>query len=217
MLDFVSQPLIPAIVQDARTGVVLMLAYMNAEALAQTLQTGDAWFYSRSRKELWHKGETSGNYLRVRGILADCDGDAILLQVEPAGPACHTGKQSCFFQRVEAATGEPGYALFELPDEQIAQLPSRAEVLAELFEVIEGRKRELPEGSYVASLFKNGIDRISKKVIEEAGEAVIAAKNNDRGETIYEVADLWFHSLVLLSACGLSPKEIWEELSKRRR
>ena len=195
--------LIPAIAQDEKTGEVLMLAYMDLEALRRTLETGEAWFYSRSRAELWHKGETSGNVIKVNRVQVDCDGDTLLLRGSPTGPACHTGKPTCFFQDVESADVE-----VEGPEPNVVD---------ELFEVIEGRKRERPEGSYVSALLQAGVDRIGKKVIEEAGEVVIAAKNDSRDELIHEVADLWFHSLILLSSAGLRPEDIWEELRSRRK
>ena len=195
--------LIAAIAQDKDSGAVLMVAYMDREALRRTLETGEAWFYSRSRAELWHKGETSGNVIQVHAVEVDCDGDVLLLKSTPSGPACHTGKPTCFFQ-----TLEDGAAEFE------EQGPH---VVDELFGVIEGRKRDPPEGSYVAKLLRDGVDRIGKKVIEEAGETVIAAKNGAPNEITHEVADLWFHSLVLLSATGLEPEDIWRELRARRK
>ena len=163
-----------------------------AESLERTLDTGEAWFFSRSRRELWHKGETSGNVIKVHEVQVDCDTDTILLKGSPTGPACHTGKPTCFFQGLDGADLE-----FE------AAGPA---VVDELFSVIESRKKAAPEGSYVAKLLHEGIDRIGKKVIEEAGETVIAAKNGNADETVHEVADLWFHSLVLLSSAGLKPR-----------
>jgi phosphoribosyl-ATP pyrophosphohydrolase/phosphoribosyl-AMP cyclohydrolase len=157
------QPLIPAIVQDADTRQVLMTAYMNETAFQRTLETGQAWFWSRSRQELWHKGATSGHYLNVRAIRYDCDGDAILLLVEPEGPACHTNATSCFFNEVKP-----------LPEG-----PTASETARELWDVIGQRLAERPEGSYVAKLAAGGLDRIAKKIGEEATEVVIAAKNQD--------------------------------------
>lgn len=190
--------LVPAIVQDADSGRVLMLGYMNRESLLQTLSSGQVWFYSRSRQALWHKGETSGNTLSVRNVRVDCDGDALLVAANPAGPTCHTGRVSCF----SGETGEP---------------LTSAEVAADLFQVIRSRQRELPEGSYVASLFREGLDRIAKKLGEEATETVIAAKNMDSEELVREMADLWFHCLVLLAAAEIEPAQIWAELKQRRR
>jgi len=197
------QGLIPAVAQDEKTGEVLMVAYMSPGSLRRTLESGEAWFYSRSRQELWHKGEVSGNFIKVNRVEVDCDNDTLLLKCSPTGPACHTGKPTCFFQEVEKAPLE-----FERPSPQVVD---------ELFDLIESRKREAPEGSYVAKLLREGVDRIGKKVIEEAGETVIAAKNGVRSQTVHEVADLWFHSLVLMSSVGLKPEDIWEELRKRRK
>ncbi len=211
MLTFDSQSLVPAVVQDAESKEVLMLAYMNAEALLRTVESGQAWFWSRSRSELWHKGDTSGSFLNVKGICIDCDGDAILIQVEPEGPVCHTGSQSCFFNYPDLREIRGAAASQESPPKQ------HHDFVEEIFEVIESRKREAPEGSYVASLFSQGVDRIGKKVIEEAGEVVIAAKNPELDRVVSEMADLWFHSLILLSCRGLRPEDIWEELRRRRR
>jgi len=198
--------LVPAIAQDAKTGQVLMMAYMDAEALRRTLESGQAWFYSRSRKELWHKGATSGHYLNVRGVSLDCDGDTILLQVEPTGPACHTGATSCFFTPL----AKEGLDIAKAP-------AALRDVLRELAAVIEERKRTKPESSYTAKLLQGGIDRVGQKVIEEAGEAALAAMKPDKTSVASEVADLWYHTLVLLAACDLKPEDVWEELRKRRK
>ncbi len=206
MIDFNQHPLVPAIVQDARTGQVLMVAYMNQEALDRTLATGQAWFWSRSRHELWHKGATSGNYLNVLEVTADCDSDTVLLRVDPEGPACHTGAVSCFFDTLQAASGSSAAVAGGSP-----------QPVDELFATIEQRKRDRPEGSYVASLFNQGTARVGKKVVEEAGEAALASVTEPDERLIEEVADLWFHSLILLSARNLTPKHIWDELERRRR
>lgn len=197
------QGLIPAIAQDEKTGEVLMVAYMSPESLRKTVETGDAWFYSRSRAALWKKGETSGNVIRVSKIEVDCDADTLVLKCAPTGPACHTGSPTCFFQELDPAGLE-----FDA---------SAMPVLDELFQVIESRKNSPPQGSYVGKLLREGMDRIGKKVIEEAGETVIAGKNGVPAETVHEVADLWFHSLILLSASGLKPDDIWKELQSRRK
>jgi phosphoribosyl-ATP pyrophosphohydrolase/phosphoribosyl-AMP cyclohydrolase len=213
MLKFDQQGLIPAILQDAETREVLMVAYMNAEAVRRTVESGDAWFWSRSRQELWHKGATSGNYQRVSRMQVDCDGDAILLDVHPDGPACHTGATSCFFQSIEESladgSGEAA-AASEIP------ASSGTGVVEELASVIAQRHRDMPEGSYVAGLLAAGIDRIAKKVGEEAAETIIAAKNAAHDEIVWEVADLWFHSLVLLEASGVPVQDVWAELERRR-
>lgn len=201
-LKFDEKGLIPAVVQDARTRDVLMVAYMDREAVEKTLEGPDVWFFSRSRNELWHKGETSGNYLKVVEVRADCDGDTLLVLANPVGPACHTGNQTCFFEKPLAGTGD---------------VPSSASVLDRLYEVIAQRKRDMPEGSYTTKLFKDGAPRIAQKVVEEAGEVVIAAVAENGGSTSEEVADLLYHTLVLLAASDIDPAEVWAELEKRRK
>lgn len=186
--------LVPAIVQDAHTREVLTLAYMNAESLARTLETGQTWFWSRSRNELWHKGATSGNTQRVVALTTDCDDDAIIILVEPAGPACHTGARSCF----------------DLEHTDIGGL------LNELYALIESRERERPEGSYTTYLFDKGLDKILKKLGEESAETIVAAKNDDRPSFVGEVSDLLYHLLVLLVARRVSLEDIRVELAKRR-
>jgi len=193
------QGLAPAIVQDAETGQVLSLAYMNREALEATLRTGQAHFWSRSRKELWHKGATSGNTQQVVSLVADCDSDALLLRVVPAGPACHTGATSCFFQTMH---GTP---------------QSLSIGMAGLYRLLEQRKKELPEGSYSAGLFRKGLDSILKKVGEEATETVVAAKGGKREEIIWESADLIFHLLVMLVETDVRLEEIEEQLERRKK
>jgi len=195
-LKFDERGLIPAIVQDARTREVLTLAYMNEESLARTIETGQTWFWSRSRNELWHKGETSGNTQNVVALHSDCDKDAIVVLVNPAGPACHTGARSCFDSML--ANEDPG------------------SLLNDLYEVIESRERERPEGSYTTYLFNNGLDKILKKVGEESAETIIAAKNEDPARLTAEVADLVYHLLVLLVARRVSLDEVGRELANRR-
>ncbi len=218
MLKFDQQGLIPAILQDAETREVLMVGYMNEEAVRRTLESGDAWFWSRSRQELWHKGATSGNYQRVERIQVDCDGDALLVEVRPDGPACHTGAPSCFFQSMDDALAD-GSVHTEMATETTpaSGIHASAGVLEELARVIAQRHRDQPEGSYVAGLLKSGIDRVAKKVGEEAAETIIAAKNGAPDEIVWEVADLWFHSLVLLEATGVSVADVWAELERRRK
>ncbi len=212
MLKFDEKGLIPAILQDADTREVLMVAYMNEEALRRTVESGDAWFWSRSRRELWHKGATSGNYQRVERIQVDCDGDAILVDVHPDGPACHTGAISCFFQSAEEAMADGS-----TQSEAAPAALSGTGVVEELAAVIAQRHRDQPEGSYVAGLLNSGIDRVAKKVGEEAAETIIAAKNGAHDEIVWEVADLWFHSLVLLEATGVPVQDVWAELDRRRK
>jgi phosphoribosyl-ATP pyrophosphohydrolase/phosphoribosyl-AMP cyclohydrolase len=197
--------LVPAIAQDINTGQVLMLGYMNPGSLKRTVEGGQVWFYSRSQEDLWHKGEISGNYLNLREAWVDCDADTILLKVEPDGPTCHTGERSCFFTAMES-----------LPDEY-QSTESGPGVLEELFAVIRDRQRELPEGSYTTRLLQDGVARIAQKVIEEAGETAIAAVQGDQGHLPQEVADLLYHTLVLLAAADVKPSAVWEELQKRRR
>lgn len=187
--------LIPAIAQDIATGEVLMLAYMNEESIKLTLDTHIAHYYSRSRGKLWKKGETSGNIQEIKGFYYDCDGDTILLKVKQKGVACHTGNYSCFFNEVE---GSKDYK----------------DTITELYKVILDRKENPSEGSYTNYLFKEGIDKILKKVGEESAEVIIGAKNN-RQELIYETSDLIYHLLVLLVNQGVSLGDIYEELTKR--
>jgi phosphoribosyl-ATP pyrophosphohydrolase/phosphoribosyl-AMP cyclohydrolase len=220
-LRFDAQGLLAAVVQDAATRQVLMVGYMDREALRRTLTTGRVWFWSRSRGRLWQKGETSGHYLQVRALHLDCDGDVLLVEAEPAGPTCHTGAVSCFFHTLDAPARA---AVLAALDTAPSPAPGPVEppaldgrVVEALFAVIQQRQRARPEGSYVVRLLDGGVDRIAKKIGEEATEVVIAAKNGAPAEITWEVADLWFHTLVLLAASGLSPTDIWRELERRRR
>ena len=192
-IKFDERGLVPAIVQNAKTREVLTLAYMNEESLARTIETSETWFWSRSRNELWHKGETSGNTQRVVSLAVDCDRDAIVVLVDPAGPACHTGAVSCF------------------------DIPSSQSLLTRLYELIQSRERERPAGSYTTYLFEEGLDKILKKLGEESAETIIAAKNDDQARLVSEVSDLVYHLLVLLVARGVSLEEIANELEQRRR
>jgi phosphoribosyl-ATP pyrophosphohydrolase/phosphoribosyl-AMP cyclohydrolase len=197
---FDASGLVPAIIQDVRSRQVLMVGYMNEEALARTRSTGLAWFFSRSRGRLWQKGETSGHVLRVARLTADCDGDAVLVEAIPDGPTCHSGAVTCFHHPV---CGD--------------RERSASEVAAELLATVKQRHAERPQGSYVAKLFDGGVDRIAKKVGEEASEVIIAAKNANPDELRREMADLWFHCYVLLVQAGLEPEDVWRELELRRR
>ncbi|MSQ27183.1 MAG: bifunctional phosphoribosyl-AMP cyclohydrolase/phosphoribosyl-ATP diphosphatase HisIE [Dehalococcoidia bacterium] len=208
MIDFNLHPLIPAIVQDAATRRVLMVAYMNQQSFEKTRETGQAWFWSRSRQELWHKGATSGNFMNIQAITADCDGDTLLIEVNPVGHACHTGALSCFFDVIVPGTPAPG-------DTQDG--PPGRHPMDELFATVDDRRSKQPEGSYVAKLLSQGVNRVAKKVTEEAGETVIAAVGESDQRVIEEVADLWFHSLILLAARNLTPADIYKELAARRR
>ncbi len=196
-LKFDDNGLIPAILVDSVSKEVLMMAYMNEESLKITMEKKLACFYSRSRKEIWLKGETSGNYQKVVSITADCDSDALVVVVEPMGPACHKGTKSCF--------NYPVFFNDELKDFS----------LEKLVKLIEGRKTEKTEGSYTTYLFEKGLDKILKKVGEECTEVIIAAKDNDKKETIYEIADLTYHVLVLMIQQGISLEDIHRELASR--
>ena len=196
-LKFDKDGLIPAVVVDSITKKVLTVAYMNKESLKITMEKGLTCFYSRSRGELWLKGETSGNYQHVVSITADCDKDALTVVVEKEGPACHTGAESCFFNPV-----------FECEELQEFSLEG-------LVKLIEGRKTEKKEGSYTTYLFEKGIDKILKKVGEESTEVIIAGKANDKAEAIYEISDLMYHVLVLMIEMGISVDDIMAELASR--
>jgi len=196
-IRFDERGLIPAIVQNAETREVLTLAYMNRESLARTIETKQTWFWSRSRQELWRKGETSGNTQEVVSLALDCDRDAIIVLVKPAGPACHTGAVSCF----------------DVGSKQNAIGP----LLDQLYELIQSRERERPDDSYTTYLFDEGLDKILKKLGEESAETIIAAKNDGNARLTSEVADLIYHLLVLLVARGVSLKEIADELGHRRK
>ncbi|MGM0902644.1 MAG: bifunctional phosphoribosyl-AMP cyclohydrolase/phosphoribosyl-ATP diphosphatase HisIE [Bacillota bacterium] len=204
-LKFDDSGLITAVVQDAVTREVLTVAYMNKESLGKSLETRETWFYSRSRQELWHKGETSGNTQRIVDMKYDCDGDALVVLVEPAGPACHTGSVSCFNESL-LQEGTPATEAATLSDYRI---------LLALEQVIADRERERPEGAYTTYLFEKGVDKILKKVGEEASEVIIAAKNRDQEELKWESADLLYHLLVLLREQELPFKEILAVLDKR--
>jgi len=196
--------LAPVVIADATTGAVLTLAYANRAALERTLVTGSTWLWSRSRNELWNKGATSGNTQRVVSVSVDCDADALLYRVVPNGPACHTGAASCFTATIplQGADDAPEGAGF-------------ATAVSALARTIQSRKAHPVEGSYTAKLFAGGVDRIGKKIGEEATEVVIAAKNADRGELVWETADLLYHALVLLAERGVSLDDVGAELSRR--
>lgn len=200
---FDAQGLVPAVCQDARTGEVLMVAWMNDEAWRLTRETGFAHFFSRSRGRIWKKGETSGHTLAVREARLDCDRDTVLLLVTPAGPACHTGARSCFVEVVASAGEAP------LPD------PTLGEVLGRLHATIEARRSAEPGESYTAALLAGPLDRPLKKLVEEAAEAALAAKGGDREALVRETADLLYHALVVLARVGASPAEVARELARR--
>jgi phosphoribosyl-ATP pyrophosphohydrolase/phosphoribosyl-AMP cyclohydrolase len=196
-LKFDERGLIPAIVQEYSTGKVLMVAYMNRQSLEISLAERKTCFYSRSRGELWRKGETSGNYQEIVSIKADCDGDALLIKVVKAGPACHTGEESCFYDDIFA---DENYKDFSMDD---------------LYSLVLGRKTEKKEGSYTTYLFEKGKEKILKKVGEECSEVIIGAMKNSKEETVYELSDLAYHALVLMAEMGISPADIRAELAGR--
>ncbi|MDI3535835.1 MAG: phosphoribosyl-AMP cyclohydrolase / phosphoribosyl-ATP pyrophosphohydrolase [Eubacteriaceae bacterium] len=201
-IKFNEAGLIPAIVQDYHTRQVLMMAWMNEETLKQSIESGLATFYSRSRQEVWVKGATSGNTQHIVGIEYDCDGDTLLLQVNPDGPACHTGSISCFYRTLstnkDLKKGNP-------------------DILNKLVKLLEDRRENPKEGSYTNYLFEKGVDKICKKIGEEAAETIIAAKNNDPTELTYEASDLIYHLLVLLNNQDVALDSIYEELTKRHK
>ena len=201
-LKFDEKGLIPAVVIDAETKKLLTLAYMSKESLEISMEKGLTCFYSRSRQELWLKGETSGNYQHIVSITADCDGDALEVLVLKDGPACHTGSESCFNDKVY------------VNEENCAELESKFSY-AGLMKLIEGRKIEKKEGSYTTYLFEKGIDKILKKVGEECTEVIIAGKANDKKETIYEISDLVYHVMVMMIEMGISLEDIHNELASR--
>ncbi|MCM3004523.1 bifunctional phosphoribosyl-AMP cyclohydrolase/phosphoribosyl-ATP diphosphatase HisIE [Priestia koreensis] len=202
-IKFDAQGLVPAIVQDAGSKEVLTLAYMNKESLEKSVETGETWFYSRSRQELWHKGATSGNTQKIVSMSYDCDADSLLVRVNPDGPACHTGAYSCFNETLTGVQSTPS--------------SDRFEILSTLETVIAEREAEMPEGAYTTYLFEKGVDKILKKVGEEASEVIIAAKNRDPEELKWEVADLFYHVLVLLREQKLPLDEVIAVLNKRHK
>ncbi|HEY9707047.1 MAG TPA: bifunctional phosphoribosyl-AMP cyclohydrolase/phosphoribosyl-ATP diphosphatase HisIE [Oculatellaceae cyanobacterium] len=192
--------LVPAIVQDYLDGTVLMMAWMNQESLQKTLDTGDTWFWSRSRSQLWHKGETSGHLQKVRSLRYDCDSDALLISVEQIGDiACHTGERSCFHQVNGSKEAPP------------------ADTLSQVFEVIRERRDNPVEGSYTCKLFADGDNKILKKIGEESAEVVMACKDDDKEAIAGEVADLFYHSLVAMAHHGVDLKDVYHKLQQRRR
>lgn len=198
-VKFDANGLVPVVVQDAVSGQVLTLAYANRKALAKTLETRQSTFWSRSRNELWVKGATSGNIQEVVEVLLDCDQDAVLYKVIPTGPACHTGAESCFHNQI----GEP------------PEHPPLGEVLEKIYRTIRSRLEQRPQGSYVVKMHDAGLDRILKKIGEEAGEVIIAAKNSNREELAWEASDLLFHLLFTLAELGLSPQDLARVLWER--
>ncbi len=196
-LKFDKDGLIPAVVTDYYTKKVLTVAYMNRESIDISIKEGKTCFYSRSRKTLWRKGETSGNFQHIVSIIADCDRDALVVEVVKDGPACHLGTDSCFNDYVYKSNSIDEFSV------------------EGLYKLLEGRKKDMPQGSYTTYLFEQGIDKILKKVGEECTEVIVAGKGGDRAETIFEIADLMYHVLVLMVETGIEPKDVIDELSKR--
>jgi phosphoribosyl-ATP pyrophosphohydrolase/phosphoribosyl-AMP cyclohydrolase len=230
-IKFNKEGLIPVIIQDEKTNQVLMLAYMNRESLEKTLKEGRTCFYSRSRRELWFKGSTSGNTQLVKKIVLDCDDDTLLVLIEQKGVACHTGNYSCFFKeikgdKIEEIKLESPIYLQKEQAERIKslqgnsrgeQLEINSEIINEIYRVIQNRKSNYKSDSYVCKLLANSEDLLPKKIGEEAVEVIIALKDKDKDAIIHEVADLWFHTLVALGSCNISPQDIFKELKKRRK
>ncbi len=202
---FDEQGLMPAVVQDWLDGTVLMLGFMNEEAIAKTLSRKTVHFWSRSRKRLWEKGESSGHKLLVKDLFIDCDRDTVLVKAHPIGPTCHTGERACFFSKLDEA-GIPGEG---------ASVEAQGTILDAVLRTIQDRRAHPQAGSYTTKLFEGGHDKILKKVAEEAGEVLIAAKGGTKSEIIYEVADLFFHTLMVLGYHDISMQDIYEELGKR--
>ncbi len=204
MIKLNQNGIVPAIVQDHKTGEVLMMGWMTPESLERTLDSKEVWFYSRSRNDLWRKGETSGNSMNVISVVPDCDGDVLLIKVEPIGPVCHTGEKTCFYSM--PINGVP-----KLKREDIG--PG---ILQDLYSVIQDRKKSMNTGSYTVELFNEGVERIGQKVVEEAAETAIAAAVGKSDRLPEEIADLMYHTLVLVAASGINLNAVWETLASRR-
>jgi phosphoribosyl-ATP pyrophosphohydrolase/phosphoribosyl-AMP cyclohydrolase len=200
-----AQGMIPAVVQDWLDGTVLMVGFMNQEALSKTIETKSVFFWSRSRQKLWQKGETSGHFLRVRDLFIDCDRDTILVKAESIGPTCHTGERTCFFSRLD----EQGHTADAVTQE------AWGGILEGVLRIIRHRRAHPQQGSYTTKLFEGGQDKILKKVAEEAGEVLLASKGGKRDEIIYETADLFFHTLMVLGYHDIELQEIYQELAAR--
>jgi phosphoribosyl-ATP pyrophosphohydrolase/phosphoribosyl-AMP cyclohydrolase len=230
-LDFNEGGLIPAIIQDADSGEVLMMAYMNEEAVNKTVESGYAWFWSRSRQKLWRKGETSGHKQQVREISLDCDGDTLLVKVDQTGGACHTGYYSCFYRNLNSdlefeVTEEKVFDPEEVYEKenknkeveskkQLVPTGGLPRILQEIYQVVLDRKKNPVEDSYTCYLFEEGLDKILKKIGEEAAEVIIASKNGEDDEIIYEVSDLLYHLLVLLNYHQINLNQVYDELADR--
>ena len=209
-IKFDEKGLVPAIIQDVNTKQVLMLGYVSEESINKTFETGQVWFYSRSKNRLWLKGEVSQNFLNLKAVHVDCDQDTLLISVEPDGPACHNGTKTCF--EIHSLSDD-----FQQNNSKLADNDNTRQILEQLVCLISERKIQKPKNSYVSSLFELGVDRISQKVIEEAGEVAIAAINRDKDNVIAEASDLIFHLMVLLVEAGVDLEDIWTELSRRKK
>lgn len=205
-LKYNDQGLIPAIIQDYENNEVLMLAYMNKESLKKTIEGKRTCFWSRSQEKYWTKGETSGHYQEVKDISYDCDKDTLLIKVKQNGVACHTGEYSCFYTNIDGQYVGRNSKKKDIKD-----------IIDEIYKVIEERKNNPSSSSYVSSLIKKGEDEVLIKIIEEAGEVIIDAKNKDKEKIIMEVADLWFHTLVMLNINNITPSDVYLELKRRRK
>lgn len=212
--------LIPTIIQDYKTNEVLMLAYMSEESLKKSIETGTTWFWSRSRKQLWNKGETSGNTQTIKEIKYDCDGDTLLVKVEQKGNACHTGNISCFFNEIDfknKTLSQKDFKNLKGSLKDSGKASSNSEILYELYDVVVLRIEEKASNSYTYSLHKKGLDEIIKKVGEESVEVMLSSKHQAKGKTVYEIADLIYHLIVLMAEKKIKPDDIFKELKSRRK
>ena len=215
-IDFGESGLIPAVVQDRNTGEVRMVGFTNREMLERTLETGNVNFWSRTRNRPWLKGETSGNYLRVREVRRNCEDNSLLYLVDPIGPTCHTGARTCFYRRLDGGQVSGfGFRVSRSPPHETRNEEPETGTLDWLFEIVCQRQRDMPEGSYTSKLLREGVDRIAKKVGEEAAEVIIAAKNRSPEELTREMADLWYHALVLLADAQVTPEDVYRVLAAR--